>query len=365
MLNLVEPTLLLDKQKCIQNIQMIARKAKTNNVLFRPHFKTHQSHEVGRWFRDAGATKITVSSLKMAEYFAMDGWNDITVAFPVNVHEKKRINALAEKITLNLLVVTPENIDWLAREVKHPINILIEVDNGYHRSGVSPSDYFTIDLILNEISKHKHLRFAGFLGHAGHSYKSAGDKNKILAVHRESIELMVPLREKYIGQFPNLILSTGDTPTCSVAESFTGIDEIRPGNLVFYDISQVFIGSCSIDQVAVAMACPVVAVYPERNELVVHGGGVHFAKDSLLLPDGKLSYGKIVRLSEGGWSTAETGMYIKSLSQEHGVIHANKEVAETIRIGDFLGVLPVHSCLTADVMKMYMTLEGEQISCMR
>ena len=110
MLTLTEPTLLLDKQKCIRNIQRMVEKAKKNNVVFRPHFKTHQSHEVGRWFRNEGVTRITVSSLTMAEYFAQDGWKDITVAIPVNVHEKERINRLASTITLNLLVVGI--VDW-------------------------------------------------------------------------------------------------------------------------------------------------------------------------------------------------------------------------------------------------------------
>jgi D-serine deaminase-like pyridoxal phosphate-dependent protein len=362
MFTLTEPTLLLDKQKCIRNIQMIVEKAQKNNIILRPHFKTHQAHEIGRWFRIEGVTKITVSSLKMAEYFAQDGWNDITVAFPVNVHEKERINRLASTMTLNLLVVSPENIGWLAREVKHSLNIFIEVDNGYHRTGVSTTDFDTIDKILLEIAKHKHLHFAGFLGHAGHSYKSAGDKNKILAVHQESSSLMIPLKEKYKTKYPDLVLSTGDTPTCSVAESFSGIDEIRPGNLVFYDVTQEFIGSCSLDQVAVAMACPVVAIYPERNEVVVHGGGVHFSKDSLTQRNGTVSYGNVVTLHEKGWSTAETGMYIKSLSQEHGVIHAKKEIAEKIKIGDFLGILPIHSCLTVDAMRSYLTTDGELIT---
>jgi D-serine deaminase-like pyridoxal phosphate-dependent protein len=363
MLNLVEPTLLLDKQKCIRNIRIIVEKAKRNNLVLRPHFKTHQSHEVGRWFKNEGVTKITVSSMKMAEYFAQDGWNDIAVAFPVNVHEKVRINKLAEKITLNLLVVDPRNISWLASEVKHPVNILIDVNNGYNRTGVSPTDFATIDLILSEIAKQKHLNFIGFLGHAGHSYKSHG-KAEILNVHHESLEILGRLKDKYKAKYPNLILSPGDTPTCSIAENFPGADELRPGNLVFYDVAQSFIGSCTLDQVAVAMACPVVAVYPERGEVVVHGGSVHFSKDSFKLPDGTISFGNVVALTENGWNTSETGMYMKSLSQEHGIIHAKKEIAQKIKIGDFLGILPVHSCLTADAMKSYMTLEGEKISMM-
>jgi D-serine deaminase-like pyridoxal phosphate-dependent protein len=358
---LIEPTLLLDKQKCLRNINTIVEKAKGNRVQLRPHFKTHQSHEIGRWFRDAGVTKIAVSSLRMAEYFAEDGWDDITVAFPVNVHEKDRINSLTEKITLNLLVVSAEAISWLANEVKCKVNIFIEVDIGYHRTGVSPTDFNTLDSILSEIKRFSHLHFTGFLSHAGHSYKVNG-RDAILSIHKESTEVMLPLKEHYKSIYPNLILSTGDTPTCSIANDFMDVNEIRPGNLVFYDLAQCAIGSCLIDQIAVAMACPVVAKYPDRNEVVVYGGGVHFSKDFLKQPDGIIHYGKIVNLNNAGWSVEETGMYVKSLSQEHGIIHAEKELAEKIKVGDFLGILPVHSCLTAESMKSYLTLDGERIS---
>jgi D-serine deaminase-like pyridoxal phosphate-dependent protein len=357
--SLTEPTLLLDKQKCLYNISMMAEKARKNNVTLRPHFKTHQSHEVGRWFREKGVTKITVSSLKMAEYFASDGWDDITVAFPVNVHEHDRINRLAEKINLNLLVVAPQTIPWLANEVNHRITIFIEVDTGYHRTGLSPNQTKTIDEILIRMQPYENLHFAGFLAHAGHSYAVRQHRENLLAIHRESVTILQSLKQQYEGDYPELILSYGDTPTCSVADSFIGLGEIRPGNLVFYDVTQEQIGSCSLDQIAVAMACPVVAVYPERNEVVVHGGAVHFSKDSLKLPDGIVHFGKVVTLTKAGWSTDETSMYVKSLSQEHGIIHTDH--ADRIKIGDWLGVLPVHSCLTADAMKAYLTIAGERI----
>lgn len=361
---LTEPTLLLDKQKCLSNISMMAEKARRNNLIFRPHFKTHQSQEVGRWFREFGVDKITVSSVKMAEYFAQDGWNDITVAFPVNIHEKDRLNRLAEKITLNLLVVSPETVDQLGKEINHPINLFIEIDTGYHRTGVDPENFVLLDAILDRIDASPNLKFKGFLTHDGHSYKIRSDKKAILDIHQNSSSIARTLKQKYSKRYPDLIFSVGDTPTCSVAETFNGIDEIRPGNFVFYDFTQVAIGSCTLEQIAVAMACPVVATYPERNEVVVHGGAVHFSKDSLSTQNGN-SFGKVVRLSENGWSTEETGMYIKSLSQEHGIIHVEKNQTENIKVGDWLGVLPIHSCLTADVMKAYTTTGGIDIEMMR
>ena len=54
-------------------------------------------------------------------------------------------------------------------------------------------------------------------------------------------------------------------------------------------------------------------------------------------------------------------VFLANLSQEHGIIRAPREVIEEIKIGDVLGVLPVHSCLTANLMKGYLTLDGESI----
>mgnify|MGYP003830392725 CR=1 FL=1 len=55
-----KPTLVLNEQVCRNNIRQMAIKANQLNVSFRPHFKTHQSIEVGRWFRDYGIQKIAV-----------------------------------------------------------------------------------------------------------------------------------------------------------------------------------------------------------------------------------------------------------------------------------------------------------------
>ncbi|HHE37598.1 MAG TPA: alanine racemase, partial [Candidatus Cloacimonetes bacterium] len=104
-LKITRPTLILDKQKCLNNIKFMVEKGKKNNLKFRPHFKTHQSSIIGNWFRDFGVKSITVSSVGMAEYFAENGWKDITIAFPFNLLEMDKINELAAKIYLHILIV--------------------------------------------------------------------------------------------------------------------------------------------------------------------------------------------------------------------------------------------------------------------
>jgi len=363
-LNISTPTLLLDEEKCRRNIEAMAEKARRHDLLFRPHFKTHQSQELGRWFRDYGVDSITVSSLKMASYFADDGWLDITVAFPVNIREQQRLSALASRVQLNLVAENTESLDALDKLLQSPVRIFIKTDTGYHRTGLGPHQSELIDRMLNRMERSSKLEFAGFLAHAGHSYQ--GRRDKVVAeVHREALDVMQQLRDRYEGRYPTMMVSLGDTPTCSTMTEYPGVDEIRPGNFVFYDLTQVFIGSCSAENIAVGLACPVVALHPDRQEIILYGGGVHLSKDRVEDPGGRTIFGYVADWTQRGWQLHEKPAYLRSLSQEHGIVRATPEMMQRTKVGDLLCVLPVHSCMTADLMKEYLTLDGKSIDMMK
>ncbi len=357
---ITKPTLLLDEQKCRRNIEFMAGKARRSNVRFRPHFKTHQSHEIGRWFRESGVDKITVSSLGMSDYFARDGWNDITVAFPVNILEIDIINNLAGRIRLNLLVESTESVRLLNNSISHPVDLFVKIDVGYHRTGIAYDELELVDSVLTSIDQADHLDFAGFITHAGHSY-NARNSSEIVAIHNESISRLTGLKARYAERYPGLIVSVGDTPTCSVVDDFSTADEIRPGNFVFYDRMQMQIGACQADQVAVAMACPVVAIHKERNELIIYGGAVHFSKEDLHEEPVGTIYGCAVETLPHGWGKPIEGMYLKRLSQEHGIVHIPDKLIDCYVPGDVITILPVHSCLTSDCMIGYLSLNGKPI----
>jgi D-serine deaminase-like pyridoxal phosphate-dependent protein len=147
-------------------------------------------------------------------------------------------------------------------------------------------------------------------------------------------------------------------------EDLDGTDEIRPGNFVFYDLMQWQIGACDPDDIAVAVACPVVAKHPERQEIVLYGGAVHLSKDRIRLDDGNSCYGFATELTEDGWGNPIPDTFLKALSQEHGILKANGKFFEKTRVGDLIGILPVHSCLTADLLGGYLELKGKRIGAM-
>lgn len=353
MIRITHPTLLIDQQICQQNIRKMAAKAIESKVIFRPHFKTHQSALVGEWFREQGVNCITVSSVRMAAFFQSAGWNDITIAFPVNILEIREINRLSALCQLNLLIESEVVADFLSETLLSKVGIFIKIDTGYHRCGIPSGDYAKIERLINKIDLSSNMRFKGFLTHSGQNYY-AGSLEEVKEIRVEAGRQMQALKEHFLTDHPTVIASVGDTPGCSLPGNIPYADEIRPGNFAYYDLMQFYLGSCSIGEIAVAVACPVVAVHPERKEVIIYGGAVHLSKESCILENGEITFGLAVSLEEGKWDTSRVFGHLKSISQEHGIL----ELRDGVRLkpGDLIAILPVHSCLTADLLKDNQTL---------
>ncbi len=364
MLTIDKPAFVVDKEVCRANIRRMAAKAASKGLRFRPHFKTHQSAEIGEWFREAGTTAITVSSLTMARYFAAAGWKDITVAFPVNILEIAEINRLAAALHLNLLVDNEISARFLADHLESPVGVWIETDTGHHRSGVDALKTRRMDLILDLLKKCSLIAFRGFLSHSGNAY-AARSREEILTIHADAQMKMRSLKNHYLPEWPALEISMGDTPSCCVCDNWEGVDEIRPGNFVFFDLYQHHLGVCSEEEVAVRVFCPVVSRAIMRNEAVVFGGAVHFSKDFLVTGRGKKSFGALVTSDpETGKRSFSDDLYLAALSQEHGIIRGPFEKIRNLAIGDLVEIVPVHSCLTADLAGHYLATTGETIGKM-
>lgn len=350
---ITEPVPVVWKSRALANLRRMAAKASAGRVRFRPHFKTHQSVEIGQWFAEAGIEAITVSSPRMARMFARRGWTDITIAVPLNPHCSDIYNDLARKVALHLLADSAEAVELLSPGIRRRVGLWIEIDSGQHRTGIDPSDGPTLVETAESIRRNRHFHLEGLLTHAGHAYRvqseTRGD-SALPAIYRQTLQQMDAARQTLQNEgFAPLQISVGDTPTCSTVEDFGEVDEIRPGNFLFYDLMQLQIGACSEEDIALAIACPVISRAPQRGELVVHGGAVHLSKDTVTW-QGKPVYGRIAEICDCGWSPLHPNVYVHSLTQEHGVVRANRDWIAQRRVGDMLMIIPAHSCLAADAL---------------
>lgn len=350
--------LLLDEAICRANIGRMTTKARRLNLHFRPHFKTHQSAKIAQWFRDEGLDSCTVSSLKMAEYFSLHQWNDICISTPVNPLEIEALVELAAKIRLSLTLCDSGTLQSLGKRSKHFAGIYLKTDTGYGRAGIPWYNTASFAQMVEGI-KHFGGRFKGFLSHDGHTY-AAQSIQEIEAIRKQTNQRLTSLKQIFAPVYPHVIASVGDTPSCSLCNNFDGIDEIRPGNFVFYDLMQWKLQSCGLEDIALQMRCPLISIH-QNNHAIIHCGAVHLSKESLEVEGIGKVYGRVMLPGRA----CEEVAWISSLSQEHGKVTASPEFINSLKVGQMLDIIPVHSCLTAEAMKGYFLSTGGYVEMMK
>lgn len=344
------PALLLDLDVLERNLSRMAERCSRLGVALRPHIKTHKCVEVAERQRALGIPGITVSTLYEAKVFADHGFDDITWAFPVQLSRLDEVRELADRITLRLVVDSPEAVQAL-EALDLPLHVWIKVDCGYHRAGVDPESPRAWDL-ARALAGSRRLLFDGVLTHSGHAYKGTREEIKAVAEQERAVTAGFAERLRNEGiEVPGV--SVGSTPAMSVVESLAGVTEARPGNYAFYDFTQATLGSCEVRDCAVTVLASVVSSQPERDRCVTDAGALVMSKDTGPAVPGHQGMGEVFADYEAG--VLSPGMRLESLSQEHGVLGGSLPVGTRVRI------LPNHSCLTVACFDEYLVVRGSEV----
>jgi len=361
--NLSTPALILDLPRLEHNIAAMARKARSHGVALRPHIKTHKCAEVASLQREQGAVGITVATLTEAELFAMAGFGDITQAFPLDHGKISRALQLAQKIDLALTVddlSVAESLEEGAARSDQTVAIWLKVDCGYHRAGIDPAGDYGI-LMATYLQQADHLRFAGILTHAGHSYKAASSA-EVGAIAERERDVMVTFVQRLKDEGINHpLVSIGSTPTMSVVDHLEGVDEIRPGNYVFYDRTQVALGSCTYQDCAVTVLATVVSHQPGSNRVVVDAGSLALSSDAGPVHlDEVPTKGDV--LADLQKMEANPRLRVSAISQEHGIIQGyTANDVEYLPVGKKVRLLPNHACLAVAHYNHYAVVKGQLV----
>jgi D-serine deaminase-like pyridoxal phosphate-dependent protein len=358
--SLKTPSLILDVAKVKRNAERMTQRIKQFGADLRPHIKTHKCLEVARIQTAGHSGAITVSTLAEARAFAANGFSKITYAIPVEPGKFAEAIEISRDCELSLLtddIDVPDQLNDAAKHAKVHLNLFLKVDCGYHRCGVEPTSREAVE-IPRRIANASNLRFAGILTHAGHSY-NCQTKAEVLDLARHERDLMANFGDvlrKEVGEVP--IVSIGSTPTITSVDHLNGIDEVRPGNYIFFDAFQATLGSCSFDDCALTVLASVVHRDRSRRKVIIDAGAIALSKDRgplQLNPD--CGYGRVLDLAG-----EDLGLTVNEMSQEHGVVKAKDEdILDRLTVGSRVRVLANHSCLTAAQHSYYNVLEGENV----
>lgn len=347
------PSLVVDGPRLERNLAAMAKQAAGIGVALRPHAKTHKCVEIARRQLAQGAHGLTVATVGEAEVFAHAGMDDLFIAYPLWARDAgPRLSALLAHARLRIGVDSVPAAEVLG-EVLGPsrrpgsrrggAQVLVEVDCGHHRSGVSPEEVSQIAVGAERAG----LQVAGVFTYPGHAYRPGQAQQAA----RDEAAALAEAADRLTRQgFDAAVRSGGSTPTAHHTHT-AAVSEVRPGVYVANDAQQVQLGTCPMDQVAVYVVSTVVSV-PAPNRFVVDAGSKVLGADR---PEWMPGHGFLPgfpapRHRHQGSSSgrAELGAPIHQLSEHHAVVALAPDdplgPAGPPSVGDRVAVVPNHVC---------------------
>jgi D-serine deaminase-like pyridoxal phosphate-dependent protein len=355
------PALLLDEARMTRNIARMQSRMDALGVRFRPHVKTSKCIEVARRQCDAGATGITVSTLREAEEFFAAGFQDILYAVAIAPNKFDHALRLARAgVRLTLLVESAQAARLLSQhgiDHGHCHETLIEIDTDGHRSGLEPDapDLLTVARELRTAGA-AGARLKGVLTHAGSSY-SLNTPAALRAMAEQERAGCVRAAERLRADgLACDIVSVGSTPTALSAEGLAGVTEVRAGVYVFFDLVMTGVGVCGVEDIALSVLCSVIGHQSSRRRIITDAGWMAMSRDRGTQHQAlDRGYGLVCDID----GHPIPGLRFGEANQEHGVLHVDDAAVDIVQrypVGTQLRILPNHACATAAQFGAYRVL---------
>ena len=356
--DLPTPQVLVDNARLRANIDRVQTLASAAGVRLRPHAKTHKSPIIAKWQIDRGAVGVCCAKLGEAEVFVDAGISDIRLPYPVNPTNASRVVALQDRAAISIIVDHRDVARGWSEAMQRAgrtLDVLIKVDVGFHRCGIDPS----ADALgfVQAIASMKGLRLRGLLSHAGHGYHAASDA-ELAAVASAERDILVELQASAAKSGIALDeLSVGATPTLRFSAKQIGLTELRPGNYVYFDRTQVALGSASLDDCALTVLATVVSK-PAADRIILDSGSKTLTNDVARGVKKAPGYGAILADTGEGLREDES-LTIERLSEEHATVRVTG--GTRLEPGDRVRIVPNHSCVVSNLVDAIRLVEGDEV----
>ena len=335
------PSLIIDLPTVKRNVARLAEYAKQHHLAVRPHTKTHKSIRMAKLQLEAGAAGLTVA--KVGEAMAMaEAGKDIFIAYPaLDPWRRERLANLAKSHAVRVGFDSGEAADLIgeaARSAGVTIGVLVDIDVGFHRTGVqSPQEAV---VLAQHVSQTKGLRLEGIMCFPGHLKWSPEElTTKWFPDIQQTLAQTVDLFTQN-GLEANVV-SGGSSPTAFVSHHLPALTEIRPGTYIYNDMNSVAIGFAVIDDCAARLTCTVVS-NAVPGKFVIDAGSKSLTSDRRAIDPDNAGFGYVVEYP---------GAKIVRLSEEHGEVEL-AEGSPAPKIGERVHVIPNHICPCVNLQTM-------------
>jgi D-serine deaminase-like pyridoxal phosphate-dependent protein len=353
------PCVLVDATRVERNLEGLQSAATSRGLRLRPHAKTHKSVALAMRQVAAGAVGICCAKLGEAEVFAAAGIDDIRLPYPLNPVNADRVVELLDRTRLSFIVDHPAVArGWsdAMRRAGRDVDILVKVDVGFHRCGIDPERADAVDVVAR-IADLPGLRFKGLLSHAGHGYGATSEEDVRAIAEAEARTLNGLTEALRVKGLDVSEISVGATPTLRYSLEQDGVTELRPGNYIYFDRTQVALGAADWDDCALTVLARVVTK-PSADRIILDSGSKTLTNDLARGFAPAPGYGAVLR-SISGVQAPDESLTIERLSEEHANVRVMAG-AQALEPGDLVRIVPNHSCVVSNLVDAAWLVDGER-----
>ncbi|WP_244817635.1 alanine racemase [Caballeronia sp. Lep1P3] len=356
------PAALIDVERMQRNIARMQTRMDELGVRFRPHVKTTKCVDVVRAQIAAGAQGITVSTLKEAEAFFAAGIGDILYAVGITPSKLPRALALRQRgCDLKLILDNAAAANAVVEFGKvhgHAFEVWLEVDTDGHRSGLAPGHDALIE--VGRTLQDGGVEVGGVMTHAGSSYELHDVEALAALAEQERAGCVLAAERLRAAGVVCKTVSVGSTPTALHARELPGVDEVRAGVYVFFDLVMRNVGVCGTNDIALSVLASVIGHQPDKGWVIVDAGWMALSRDrGTAKQSHDFGYGLVCALD----GTPIAGAAFVGANQEHGIVaiepHDADALATRFPLGMKLRILPNHACATGAQFPEYYAVMPE------
>ena len=354
------PCVLVDTARVERNLERLQSTVNSRGLRLRPHAKTHKSVELAKRQIAGGAIGICCAKLGEAEVFAAAGIEDIRLPYPLNPVNAERVLELLDQTRLSFIVdhmAVARGWSEAMQRAGRSVDVLVKVDVGFHRCGIDPESADAADFVAR-IAELPGLNFRGLLSHAGHGY-GATTETQVREIAEAESRTMTALADAVGAKGVEVTeISVGATPTVRYSVDQKGLTELRPGNYIYFDRTQVSLGAAGWDDCALTVLARVVTK-PAPDRIIVDSGSKTLTNDLARGFAPAPGYGAVLR-STGGVQSPDESLIVERLSEEHANVRVTSG-AHALEPGDLVRIVPNHSCVVSNLVDSAWLVDGDQV----
>ena len=345
------PALLLDLDIVEKNIDRLQTITMDTKAVPRPHAKSHKCPNLARLQIERGAVGVCCQKVSEAVALIDAGISNILISNEIiDLNKIQRLTSLASRpgVSVRVCVDQQENVINLsnsAKKVGIELGVLVEIDLGMKRCGVSPG-LALVDFVKS-IEKIPTIKFEGLQAYQGAAQHLGSEKErfsasaKAVSVIKNSVDLL-----SKAGVNCSTISGSG-TGTCDF-DSVSGLyTEIQAGSYVVMDAEY---GACDIKFQHSLFLISQVMSKPRINSIVLDAGLKSYTIEKGLP--------KVVESVDGHTSQIR----VIGTSDEHSVLDTSNQSKNLIpSIGEKVLLIPSHCDPTVNLHDWFVCIRNNVV----